>query len=90
MVALRRLSTPHLPAIVEMLSALKLHSWQIQLTVPMGRAADEPDILLQPYELLDLFPLLAKLRFDPELPTSLNLAKPTQACHPERSEGSQR
>ena len=28
----------------------------------MGRAADEPEVLLQPYELLELFPLLAQLR----------------------------
>ena len=38
------------------------HAWQIQLTVAMGRAADEPDVLLQPYDLLELFPLLARLQ----------------------------
>jgi radical SAM protein with 4Fe4S-binding SPASM domain len=59
---LNRLSVPHLPAIVETMAELRLHAWQIQLTVPMGRAADEPEILLQPYDLLALFPLLAKLR----------------------------
>jgi radical SAM protein with 4Fe4S-binding SPASM domain len=36
-------------------------NWQVQLTVAMGRAADHPEILLQPYELLDLMPLLAEL-----------------------------
>lgn len=36
-------------------------NWQIQLTVAMGRAADNPDLLLQPYELLELMPLLADL-----------------------------
>jgi radical SAM protein with 4Fe4S-binding SPASM domain len=36
-------------------------NWQIQLTVAMGRAADNPEILLQPYELRELFPLLAEL-----------------------------
>ncbi len=36
--------------------------WQVQLTVPMGRAADRPELLLQPYELLDLFPRLARLK----------------------------
>lgn len=35
--------------------------WQIQLTVAMGRAADNPELLLQPYELLELMPLLADL-----------------------------
>jgi len=36
-------------------------NWQIQLTVAMGRAADNPELLLQPYQLLDLMPLLAEL-----------------------------
>src|SRR5262245_60197736 len=32
-------------------------NWQIQLTVAMGRAADNDDLLLQPYELLDVMPV---------------------------------
>jgi Y-X(10)_GDL-associated radical SAM protein len=36
-------------------------NWQVQLTVAMGRAADNPELLLQPYELLELMPLLAEL-----------------------------
>lgn len=36
-------------------------NWQIQLTVAMGRAADHPELLLQPYELLEFMPLLAEL-----------------------------
>jgi hypothetical protein len=36
-------------------------AWQLALTVPMGRAADRPELLLQPPELLDLFPLLNEL-----------------------------
>jgi len=59
---INRLSIPHLPAIVELLGSMGLHSWQIQLTVPMGRAADEPDILVQPFDLLEVFPLLARLK----------------------------
>ena len=35
--------------------------WQVQLTVAMGRAADNPELLLQPYEMLELMPLLAEL-----------------------------
>jgi radical SAM protein with 4Fe4S-binding SPASM domain len=35
--------------------------WQIQLTVAMGNAVDHDDILLQPYELTTLMPLLADL-----------------------------
>ena len=28
-------------------------NWQLQLTVPMGRASDRPERLLQPHDLLD-------------------------------------
>jgi radical SAM protein with 4Fe4S-binding SPASM domain len=59
---INRLSAPHLPKILEDIAAHGVHSWQIQLTVPMGRAADEPDVLLQPYDLLELFPRLATLK----------------------------
>jgi radical SAM protein with 4Fe4S-binding SPASM domain len=33
----------------------------LQLTVAMGNAADHPELLLQPYQLLELMPLLAQL-----------------------------
>src|SRR5262249_47011176 len=59
---INRLSVPHLGSILETIADLGIHSWQIQLTVPMGRAADEPDVLLQPYDLLELFPRLAALK----------------------------
>jgi len=59
---INRLSMPHLPSVLETVGENGIHGWQIQLTVPMGRAADEPDVLLQPYDLLDLFPLLATLK----------------------------
>jgi radical SAM protein with 4Fe4S-binding SPASM domain len=58
---INRLSMPELPALLELIASRGAHSWQIQLTVPMGRAADEPEVLLQPYELLELFPMLAAL-----------------------------
>lgn len=55
---LNRLSTPELPGIADLLVDLGARAWQVQLTVPMGRAADRPQLLLQPWELLELFPLL--------------------------------
>jgi radical SAM protein with 4Fe4S-binding SPASM domain len=58
---INRLSMPELPALLTLLASHGAHSWQIQLTVPMGRATDEPEVLLQPYDLLDLFPLLQTL-----------------------------
>lgn len=59
---INRLTMPELPELLERIAAAGIHSWQIQLTVPMGRAADEPEVLLQPYDLLELFPLLARLK----------------------------
>ena len=58
---INRASMNELPALYERLREAGAHSWQLQLTVPMGRAADQAELLLQPYELLDLFPLLAEL-----------------------------
>jgi radical SAM protein with 4Fe4S-binding SPASM domain len=59
---INRLSMPILGQILETVAAEGIKGWQIQLTVPMGRAADEPEILLQPYDLLELFPLLAQIK----------------------------
>jgi radical SAM protein with 4Fe4S-binding SPASM domain len=56
-----RLSMPDLPGVLERIGPAGAKSWQIQLTVAMGRAADEPDVLLQPYDLLALFPMLGAL-----------------------------
>lgn len=57
-----RLSMPHLRGVYELVRTSGAHGWQVQLTVPAGRAADEPEVLLQPYDLLVLFPLLAELK----------------------------
>ncbi|HEX3771693.1 MAG TPA: radical SAM protein [Polyangiaceae bacterium] len=59
---INRLSMPLMGQILENIAAVGVRAWQIQLTVPMGRAADEPDVLLQPYDLLELFPMLAHLK----------------------------
>ncbi|GGY19756.1 GDL motif peptide-associated radical SAM/SPASM maturase [Paludibacterium paludis] len=50
-----------LPALMEHIIGLGATHWQIQLTVAMGNAVDNPDVLLQPYQLLELMPLLARL-----------------------------
>lgn len=36
-------------------------TWQVGINVAMGRAADDPTLLLQPYDLLELVPRLAAL-----------------------------
>lgn len=59
---INRLSMADLPQVLESVIALGAHAWQVMLTVAMGRAADSPDLLVQPYELLNLFPLLGVLK----------------------------
>lgn len=59
---INRLSMHELPSIFDVLVESKAHGWQVQLTVPVGRAADEPEVILQPYDLLEVFPVLAALK----------------------------
>ncbi|MBN3942055.1 MAG: nif11-class peptide radical SAM maturase 3 [Nostoc sp.] len=58
---INRLSAPEFPCIYECIRDAGAHAWQVQLTVPMGNAADNADILLQPHELLDIYPMLARV-----------------------------
>jgi radical SAM protein with 4Fe4S-binding SPASM domain len=55
-----RLNLDALDHLCDVAIAHGCHGWQLMLTVPSGRAADEPEILLQPSDLLDLFPRLAR------------------------------
>lgn len=59
---INRASLRELPEVFERLVAAGIHSWQVQLTVAMGRAADEPEILLEPYQVLEVMPMLARLK----------------------------
>ena len=52
---------PDLPPLMENILEVGATHWQLQLTVAMGNAADNDNLLLQPHRLLDLMPLLAKL-----------------------------
>lgn len=58
---INRLTMPKLAGMVDVLGDAGVRGWQMQLTAAMGRAADEPDVLLQPYDLLELFPVLAEI-----------------------------
>jgi radical SAM protein with 4Fe4S-binding SPASM domain len=59
-----RLSMPQMPQIMDTIIDAGAELWQVQLTVAMGNAADHPELLLQPYELLELYPVLARLHQD--------------------------
>jgi nif11-class peptide radical SAM maturase 3 len=58
---INRYSAPELPLVYERILEAGARAWQIQLTVPMGNAVENAAILLQPYELLDLYPMLAEI-----------------------------
>lgn len=58
---INRLSWPDLPAILDLCAQGGFYAWQCQMTVPMGRAADRVPWLMQPDDLLDIMPLLARL-----------------------------
>jgi radical SAM protein with 4Fe4S-binding SPASM domain len=51
-----------IPAVLEEVAARGIHAWQIQFTVAMARAADHPSMLLQPYQLLEVMPMIARLK----------------------------
>jgi radical SAM protein with 4Fe4S-binding SPASM domain len=44
------------------LRPLGIDAWQVQITAPLGRAADRPAMLLQPWDLIDLVPRIAALK----------------------------
>lgn len=56
-----RASLAELPDVLETLAGAGAHAWLIQLTFATGRAADDPELLLQPYEIIDLYELLPRL-----------------------------
>ena len=63
-----RLTMPELPGIADLLAEIGARSWMPILTAAMGRGADRAALPLQPYHLLQLFPLLAAIkreRLDP-------------------------
>ena len=51
-----------LEALYDLLRDKGIQGWQVQITSALGRAADRPDMLLQPYDLLEVLPRIAKLK----------------------------
>jgi len=52
---------PDLPELMDTIVQAGAKQWQMQITVAMGNAADHPELLLQPYRIVELMPLLARL-----------------------------
>ena len=58
---INRITAPDLPCLYVALAAARINAWQIQFTVASGNAADHPDLLLQPCELIDVYEVLAEV-----------------------------
>jgi len=52
---------PDLPGILDVIANAGVTVWQLQIAVAMGNAVDNDHILMQPYQVLELMPLLARL-----------------------------
>jgi radical SAM protein with 4Fe4S-binding SPASM domain len=69
-----RLNMVELPAIAAELENAGVSVWRAQLTVPMGRAADRPEWIVQPYMIIDIIDALARIQAEldarPEPPDS--------------------
>lgn len=51
-----------LESLYELLKNRGVQSWQLQLTIPLGRAIENSEMLLQPYDLIDIIPRIAELK----------------------------
>jgi radical SAM protein with 4Fe4S-binding SPASM domain len=58
---INRESARDIPELYEHIRDAGASAWQLQLTVPMGNAADNTHLLLQPHELGDLYKMLARV-----------------------------
>lgn len=56
------LNLHEIPDVFDVLVGEGVQIWQVQFTVAMGRAADNPEVLLAPHQVLDAMPMLAKLK----------------------------
>ena len=57
-----RRSMAEIGGVLDTVAPFGIYGWQVQLTVAMGRAADDPDLLLQPHDMLEVVPMLAGLK----------------------------
>lgn len=58
---INRRSWRELDALCDRLGAAGISAWQMFLTMPHGNAADHPELILQPHELLELFPAIDRV-----------------------------
>jgi radical SAM protein with 4Fe4S-binding SPASM domain len=59
---INRLNVREVPELFELLVSEGIRAWLMQFTVAMGRAADEDRLLLEPYQVLEAMPMLARIK----------------------------
>jgi radical SAM protein with 4Fe4S-binding SPASM domain len=59
---INRLNWDLLPEVARELRKRDVEAWQVQLTGPMGRAADQPDWILEPWRIVDVIRSLADIQ----------------------------
>jgi len=57
-----RSNVREIPALFDRLIDAGIRAWQMQLTVAMGRASDDPVLLLEPYQMLETMAMIARLK----------------------------
>lgn len=58
---INRKNLAEIPAVFELLANAGIRAWQMMLTTAMGRAADHDDLVIEPYQVLDVIPMLARI-----------------------------
>jgi radical SAM protein with 4Fe4S-binding SPASM domain len=58
------LTLPYVREHYETMHALEVKGWRWQVTVPMGNAADRPEWLLKPWQILEALDTMAELQLD--------------------------
>jgi len=61
-IQINRLNMGELAQLADVLQDHGVSVWQVQLTVPMGRAADHPDWIVQPWMMLEIVESLAEIQ----------------------------
>ena len=61
---INRLNYHQLRDIYGILRDKDIQTWQVQLTVPMGEAADRPEWLIEPWRIIEIIDTLADLQLD--------------------------
>lgn len=61
-IQINRLNKHVLPEVARELRARGVVAWQVQLTVPMGRAADHPEWIIEPFHVVPILDTLAAIQ----------------------------